>query len=396
MTIPSENREVTVTVNVAAATTNITWSGITVSPIFKVNGTTVTGKTVSEYKYQVVNSSGTALPGDVTGSAPLSGSKPVTGTVDSSYKLKLTGCTVDNVVYTPTGTIETSGYNPTTHAISGSLAPIINITTKPSSYNKLESASVKNEDDDYIEVSKIDDSLRNDILDYVYDNNVNGLKSVIQEIMTANAKLSIKVVAKKLDSGDVDSGERRDLKEEGKKDRPANTTEGDILRYYDISVYITKDGSDNNKAWKVTNTGSDNKIKVTLKAKSSSSSSGTRYYKALMYHDGDAKSLTDYGKETSISVKAYKFSTYAVSYCDSSNSSSSASTPKSNSNSAIVPGDDGTGAGAGGTDKSKTPKTGDDFNPRIWIYLLIVCATVASAAWILLQDTREDSEKKQK
>lgn len=381
-----------VTVTVEAATTPVTWSGITVTPTIKVNGTTVTGRTVTEYTYQVVDNNGTVLRGGITGASPLSGSATATGALANSYKIKLTGAKVngDNTVYTPTGTIETTGYN--SQVISGTLSPEINVTTKPSEYNKLKAAVVKNDDDDYIEISKIDTDLRDSILDYVYDNNVNGLKSVIQDIMNSGSELSIKVVSKKLDSSDVDSDVKKDLKKEAQK--PSGAGSADILNYYDITVYLTKDGRENS-AWKVTNTGSDNKIKVTLKAKSSSSSSsGKRYYMALIYHSGDADNLTDYDTSNSITVKTHKFSTYAISYYDSSSSSSSsASTPKSNS--AIVPGDDGTGAGAGGTDKSKTPKTGDDFNPRIWIYLLIVCATVASAAWILLQDTREDNEKKQ-
>lgn len=383
-----------VTVTVEAVTTPITWSGITVTPTINVNGTRDTsGKTVSEYTYQVVDNNGTVLRGGITGASPLSGSATATGALADNYKIKLTGAKVDGTVYTPTGTIETTDYNPSSYVISGTLSPVINVTTKPSEYNKLKAAVVKNDDDDYIEISKIDTDLRDSILDYVYENNVNGLKSVIQDIMNSGSELSIKVVSKKLDSSDVDSDVKKDLKKEAQK--PSGAGSADILNYYDITVYLTKDGRENS-AWKVTNTGSDNKIKVTLKAKSSSSSSsGKRYYMALIYHSGDADNLTDYDTSNSITVKTHKFSTYAVSYYDSSSSSSSsASTPKSNS--AIVPGDDGTGAGAGGTDKSKTPKTGDDFNPRIWIYLLIVCATVASAAWILLQDTREDNEKKQK
>ncbi len=110
---------------------------------------------------------------------------------------------------------------------------------------------------------------------------------------------------------------------------------------------------------------------------------------ALIYH-GDADNLTDYETSNSITVKTHKFSTYAMSYYDSSSSSSTGTNPASNS--AIVPGGagDDTGGAAGGTDKSKTPKTGDNFDPKIWIYLLIVGATVASAAWILLQDTKDD------
>lgn len=367
----------------------ITWNDITVRPTINVNGTRDTsGKTVSEYTYQVVDSNGTALSGDErSNTGTLSGSKTVTGALATRYKLKLTGCKVDGTVYTPTGTIETDGYNESSHEISGTLSPVINVTTKPSEYNKLKAAKVENENDDYLVVSEIDETLRNNILDYVYDNNVNNLKPVIQGIMSRGNELSLKVVAEKIGSSDADG--KSDIKDEAKVDGKSV----DVLNYYNISVYITEGSSYRyDRSWNVTDTGSSNKLKLKFKVKSgSSSTSGQRSYKVILYHDGDAHSLTDYSTTTPIETKSHKFSTYAVYYYDSSSSSSSsASTPKSNS--AIVP-DEGTGgAGAGGTDKSKTPKTGDDFNPRIWIYLLIVCATVASAAWILLQDTKDEKK----
>lgn len=393
-----------VTVTVSPADKTLTWNVTITSAVITENGS-VSTKGINSVTYQILKE-GTAIKTETKPITPakaaniaVSDSTGMTITGSGTYTLKLTACTIEgnsNSInlsdknYKVDKTVSSSESTP---AITGTIPSItVAATTKPSKYSNLASAEVKNEDDDYIEVSKIDNDLRNAILDYVYDNNVNGLRSVIQSIMAEGKPLSIKVVAKKLDSSDVDSDEKKELKKEAQK--PDGAKNADILRYYDISMYITKDGSDNNKAWKITNIGSDNKIKVTLKAKSSSSSSGKRYYMALLYHSGDADNLTDYDTSNSITIKPYKFSTYAMSYYDSSSSSSTATNPASNS--AIVPGGgaDAT-AGGGGTDKSKTPKTGDDFNPRIWIYLLIVCATVASAAWILLQDTREDNENKQ-
>ena len=84
----------------------------------------------------------------------------------------------------------------------------------------------------------------------------------------------------------------------------------------------------------------------------------------------------------------YQFSTFATAYYDKSSSSSSSSAKSGSSTPVSQNKTPSTGGGA--------PKTGDNFNPRIWIYLLIVCATVASAAWILLQDTKDDKEKEDK
>lgn len=236
----------------------------------------------------------------------------------------------------------------------------------------------------------ISDSKKKDILKYVLNHTSNSsLKSAIQNaLLSNNTKITMVF---KADKTSPEKTPKEEMKKEVEKKSGAA-----ICTYFDLTLKI-KIGDN---SYEVNDIGSSNSVKFKIKVPEDERKS-SRKYNAVRYHDNDADVLNDSYKDLDdkrFSFSTYLFSDYAISYTDSSSSSSSssssASTPKSNS--AIVPGDDGTGAGAGGTDKSKTPKTGDDFNPRIWIYLLIVCATVASAAWILLQDIREDNEKKQK
>jgi|GEM_PF-4711549 len=232
----------------------------------------------------------------------------------------------------------------------------------------------------------ISDSKKKDILKYVLNHTSNSsLKSAIQNaLLSNNTKITMVFKAEETSPGKTPKEEMK--KEVEKKSGAA------ICTYFDLTLKI-KIGDN---SYEVNDIGSSNSVKFKIKVPEDERKS-SRKYNAVRYHDNDADMLNDSYKDLDdkkFSFSTYLFSDYAISYTDSSSSSSSssASTPKSNS--AIVPGDDGTGAGAGGTDKSKTPKTGDDFNPRIWIYLLIVCATVASAAWILLQDTKDEKKDK--
>ena len=235
-----------------------------------------------------------------------------------------------------------------------------------------------------VTASDFNDDFARKLLLYLYNNGSSEVKSAIQNAaISGTTSITFTLKAKKGSPSDSH-------KESMEKKVEDNNKGAKISDYFDLSLQL-KIG---NSSYSVSDTGDDIDIKVKVPG---SSQKSTRKYNVVRYHEGSTILNGSYSelKDDRIAFSTHYFSDYAISYTDSSSSSSSssASTPKSNS--AIVPGDDGTGAGAGGTDKSKTPKTGDDFNPRIWIYLLIVCATVASAAWILLQDTREDNEKKQ-
>ncbi|MBR1876548.1 MAG: hypothetical protein IJ805_05535 [Lachnospiraceae bacterium] len=55
----------------------------------------------------------------------------------------------------------------------------------------------------------------------------------------------------------------------------------------------------------------------------------------------------------------------------------------------------GTGAAdGGGTTGSKAPKTGDEFNAKLWIYFLVIGIVVALCSFILFQDTKDYYDEK--
>ena len=206
------------------------------------------------------------------------------------------------------------------------------------------------------------------------------LKRLIDQARLNGESLSIKINVDEIDEDDADDDGK--IKERAKKDHDAK-----IGKYFKITVHLVKGRRTINSPL-ITDTG-DTKIKFTytipdgMKSSSSSSSKGTRKYRAFYYHDGDGHGLGDWTSGSSLTFKSSNFSPYAIAYYDDSSSSSNTSSNRSSSSTPAQ--NPSTGGGA--------PKTGDNFNPRIWIYLLIVCATVASAAWILLQDTKDDKEK---
>jgi hypothetical protein len=243
--------------------------------------------------------------------------------------------------------------------------------------------STETADGDYSIDVDISESKRKSILKYILKKAKDPLKSAIQNALINNTKMTFVF---KADKTSPDSDAKKDMKKAVEKKSGAA-----ICTYFDLTLKL-KIGD---KSYEVNDIGSGNSVEFKIKVPEDDRKS-SRKYNAVRYHDGDAEVLNDSYKELDdkkFPFSTYLFSDYGISYTDSSSSSSSSSsTNAAKSNSAIVPGGGGTDATAagGGTDKSKTPKTGDDFDPKIWIYLLIVCATVASASWILLQDTRDE------
>ncbi|MCR5409637.1 MAG: hypothetical protein K6E90_01510 [Lachnospiraceae bacterium] len=209
------------------------------------------------------------------------------------------------------------------------------------------------------------------------------LKRLIDQARLNGESLSIKINVDEIDEDDADDDGK--IEKRAKKDHD----DAKIGKYFKITVHLVVGRRTINSPL-ITDTG-DTKIKFTytipdgMKSSSSSSSKGTRKYRAFYYHDGDGHGLGDWTSGSPLSFKSSDFSPYGIAYYDESSSSSSRSS--SGSVSTSTPGSQTPSTGGG------APKTGDNFNPRIWIYLLIVCATVASAAWILLQDTKDDKEK---
>ena len=116
---------------------------------------------------------------------------------------------------------------------------------------------------------------------------------------------------------------------------------------------------------------------------------------------------SEFKKGQKVEFSTSHFSDYAIAYKGSSSSSSSssaqttaaaASSRSIASASTLAPGT-GTGTGAdaadgGGTTGSKAPKTGDDFNAKMWIFFLVVGIVVALCSFILFQETKDYYEDK--
>lgn len=386
-----------VTVNPDTPAT-LSWKLGVSSLSFSQSSGTYTGKGISSISYKITDSTGAVfLEGSesfaaTTTSFTIDKTETKKGYKGETYTLTITGCTVDGA---NSATIDlekignfTGDVNKT---IEKNTSANVVVTVLPSKYKVLkEGGEFKNSSLGL--TAKISKTLAGNILDYAYLNGGNTLKQGIDNIMDGTTELSVALVIKKQSS----SSHKDSLKEKA-RDYDDNSKNAELKNYFDISLYVTK-GGEVQEDLRITELGK-HKISFNYKipssvTSSSSSVAGTKYYNVFTYHDGAKDVGLDYTTDTEVDFDVSQFSdfttaVYVKSSSSSSGSSQSASIP---SNTPIVPGDD---AAAGGTDKSKTPKTGDDFNPRIWIYLLIVCATVASAAWILLQDTREDNEKKQ-
>ncbi len=195
------------------------------------------------------------------------------------------------------------------------------------------------------------------------------------------------------DDDDVDGASK--IKDKAKKDE----SDAKIARFFDISMYLYT-GSNKYTTKKITDSGSTNiSFKYTVPSETSSSSSSssgvklTKYYRLYRYHDGSAHGVEDWKTSTSISFKVNEFSTYGLAYYYKSSSSSSSSAAGSNSASVRNTLDTTT---SGNNASGRSPKTGDNFNPRIWIYLLIVAATIATCAGVLLHDTKDTDEAEKK
>ena len=306
--------------------------------------------------------------------------------------------------------------------------------TKPSEYSKLESGKFRQKSSSFglsLDGSgtTIDSTDVGEILDYVYENSNDAvLVDGIRSIMDKGDKLSIEIVAEKLASSAVSDDVKSALKERARQFND-DDDDAEIGNYFDISIYVTDKGKVQNNL-KISDPGGTFSFSYKIPSditKSSSSSTSTsssdntkivktiytkRYYNVVRYHSNSAHSVgMDYSTDTTRSFDVSEFSTFATVYYDSTSSSKSTSSSSSKTSSSAgsnnsslrspaatgagAPGTGaaGTGAGAasggGGATGSKAPKTGDEFNAKLWIYFLVIGIVVALCSFILFQDTKE-------
>ena len=218
-------------------------------------------------------------------------------------------------------------------------------------------------------------------------------------------KMSVVALVTKIDSPESD--ESSAIKSEAKDDKSSATVPEST--YFDISVYLAyydpemKEYEVFDEDTPLETTGSNIKFKYTVPSsyrKSSSSSSTanyTTYYKTFyrMYRYHNNASGVDDWKELSdskLSFETSKFSTYAMAYYTSSSSSSKSSSSGSYYNgSSTYRGSSGSGSSpvSDTIDKSGAPKTGDDFDARKWVFILVIGVVVALCSLILYQDTKD-------
>ena len=236
------------------------------------------------------------------------------------------------------------------------------------------------------------------------------IENAINNAMLNDKSIYLRLVATEKDEDEIKDSITSKIEEAAEK----SESDAKIGKYFDLSLYAVI----GEKSYQITNTGDDNaiKIKYTIstsasfyKAKSTSGgTTTTRYYRVYRHHSSSAEKVSgDWSSSTSLTIKSSLFSIYATAYYDDESSSSSTSPSTSSllsSNSskysssslraATSPIDtiDSTG-GTGGTSGSKAPKTGDEFNAKMWIFFIVVGVVVALCSFILFQDTKEWQEE---
>nr|MCR5748134.1 hypothetical protein [Lachnospiraceae bacterium] len=386
------------------APTDVTWTATINTPtVYYSDGTTTkSGVTASAYSGTITGgTSGKTFSFSNVDSGG-GGSISVSVDHDEVYTIAITGCTLSDgaTVSGFTNATATAQIPNNGNTLSFTLTPTITETFASSVdvYTSSKITASSTEADDDIKLSKV--SIASDTAKKIIKaQTASAFQSKVIAAMKDNKEISVGVVLKDYDSkSDVDESGAASKIEDKAEDSKSSAKIG---KYFDISLYLMVGGSvDESDAAKITNSGESIKFSYTVPSKvksSSSSSTKKRYYRLYRYHDSSAHSVNDWDTSTSISFKTSEFSTYGLAYYDESTgtASSQSSSNKSTSSSGKTPTIANTGDTTSGN-KSKSPKTGDNFKPKIWIYLLIVAATISTSAGILLQESREEEDKKDK
>lgn len=254
---------------------------------------------------------------------------------------------------------------------------------------------ITNSGDFEIKVSDFDDDFVKAVLKYLL-NNGDDDDDYVKDIKNAVSGSSTKIkLTFKIKDGDPSSKAKERMKDAAKEKK-----NGSISDYFDLSLKLTI----GNKEYEVSDIGSKNSLEFKVKVPSDSRKS-SRQYNTVRDHDDKSKLLNDSYKDLSddkwLSFKSYLFSDYAIAYTDSSSSSSKSSSSSSSRSSSVAgartttTGGTSSGNAAGGSRTgSGAPKTGDEFNAKLWIYFLVVGVVVALCAFILYQDTKDWRDEK--
>lgn len=241
------------------------------------------------------------------------------------------------------------------------------------------------------------------ILNYAYKKNIylqEKLNEIIEE-SSDDVALSLIFYAKELSSSDVDN---KSALQDKARDFGSDSKSAELKEYFDLSLYVTandelldvyQDDEGMNHSIAITEAGSNVSFTYTIpkeaKLSSSSSSTRSRYFNIVRYHNGAKDAgISEYKKnEDKLYPKTSQFSEFALAYYDKTSSSSSSSS--SYNGSSTYRGSSGSGSSpvSDTIDKSGAPKTGDDFDARKWVFILVIGVVVALCSLILYQDTKD-------
>ncbi|MCR5302952.1 MAG: hypothetical protein K6E33_00185, partial [Lachnospiraceae bacterium] len=220
-------------------------------------------------------------------------------TSDDAQTISLTGeVTLPNGVTNPSSVSTSTSIQVNVAAFS-----IDNISMNSATYSNKQSSS----NSDYIEVkpSGLSDKAKA-IIKYNYENN-SDVKSFIKNNKAETFKLIMYIEG---DSDNIDSSAKSRI-DDYRSDKYSGYTQG---KYFDITLYLT---AGDNKI-QITNTGSDNDIKLTITVPSDLKKS-KRSFRMLKDHDSSVSSVDDVnGTGSSFSYSTHKFSAHSLIYTDSS------------------------------------------------------------------------------
>lgn len=264
-------------------------------------------------------------------------------------------------------------------------------------YDNIEEGTMSGDYDDD-DLGKIKATLSKSTVKKILKNQEGTIATVINDAVASGDSLSITVNVEELDKDDVDDDIIDKFKDK------ADAKLGTIC---DIKLFLVVDGKTTKH--QITDTGTTISFTHTIPSdlkRSSSTSNGKTYkrkYREYRYHGDSVHSCDEDWSDSTSSVKfkSSEFSYFALMYKDSETSSSSTSSSSRTGSSSIASarttttGGTSSGNAAGGSKTgSGAPKTGDEFNAKLWIYFLVVGVVVALCAFILYQDTKDWRDEK--
>ncbi|MBR1523138.1 MAG: hypothetical protein IJ641_01650, partial [Lachnospiraceae bacterium] len=250
------------------------------------------------------------------------------------------------------------------------------------------------EEDFGLSSSNFDDAMVKSILKYQIDEKTDVADEIISALESSDPIFKLTLKAREDDP---------ESKVEDEIEDAADNKGGKICNYFDLKMIL----SINKKESKNTVSETGDSIKIKIKVPDDEYKSYRSYNIVRYIKKADTAELlnSEFKTGQKVEFSTSHFSDYAIAYKGSSSSSSSSSaqttaaaaSSRSIASASTLAPETGTGADAadgGGTTGSKAPKTGDDFNARMWIFFLVVGIVVALCSFILFQDTKDYYEDK--